>query len=181
MNTPFLNHFNGIHVGAMIDEIDAHTELWSQITARQTTPGSPHHDTESIFLRWAADQSVEAAFTEIRAVDYPALAMLPECSRIMKVLVQQVLGAVEFGRAMLINLKAGGHIDPHVDEGSYADHYSRFHLVMASDPGNEFRCGNESAFMLPGQLWQFDHKLEHEVWNRSARRRIHLVFDAVIR
>lgn len=164
----------------MTDELREHTELWKQITARQTTPGSPHHDTEAIFLRWCESQTVHAAFTDLAAVDYPARSSLPACSRMIDEL-SSVLGVVELGRVMVVNLLPGGHIDPHIDEGAYADHYQRFHLSMTSEGGNHFRCGDEHMHMRPGEVWWFDHKQTHEVWNRSDSGRIHLILDAVLK
>lgn len=179
MNRPFI-YYGRMPYGGSLDELRKNAALWKQITARQTTPGSPHHDTEAIFLRWCADQSVAAAFTHISAVDYPAREALPKCSRLLMLLEKHV-DVKELGRAMIVNLLPGGHIDAHIDEGAYADHYNaRFHYVMESAPGNVFRCGNECVHMGEGELWRFDHKREHEVWNHSAGPRIHLIFDAVI-
>ena len=164
---------------AIVAEIDAKPALWDQITARQETPGSPHHDTKAIFLRWAASQTVEAAFTEIPAVDYPARAELPACSGMLNMLTE-LIPIYELGRVMVVNLLPGGHIDAHVDEGAYAAHYDRFHLVLEAGVGNIFRVGAESFSGKTGELWWFNNKVEHEVWNQGTQRRLHMIIDAVV-
>jgi hypothetical protein len=157
------------------------SDLWDAFTTRQDTPGSPHHDTRTIVLRGPAAHELtsDIIFNLIASEDTPAVAQLPAV-RELCVAACERLGVKELGRVMLVELKAGGHIDNHLDEGGYAEHYKRFHLVLQSDPGNTFTNGPETIHMAPGQLWQFTHQLEHEVHNNSTRPRIHLIIDATV-
>lgn len=182
MQNSFARITTGLNVGDLLGAIDKHPELWGEITARQTTPGSAHADTESIFLRWAKTQTVDAVFTEIPAIDYPATEKLPAAKQLIDH-VMEIVGASKLGRAMLTSLNPGGLIKPHVDEGEYADHYERFHVVIKSEDGNKFfaRDNNQTevASMQTGELWWFNHKAEHWVINYSRFPRIHLIIDAV--
>lgn len=166
-------------VGHVVNEVDSNEDLWHQITARQDAPGSPHHDTAAIFLRWCRERTIEAAFTDLEAIDYPASAEMP-ASMAMLAWMSEYLSVKQLGRAMIVNLHAGGHIDAHADEGAYAEHYQRFHLCLFSRRGNVFRCGDEETHMRPGDLWTFNHRIEHELWNNSDSMRLHLIFDAVL-
>jgi hypothetical protein len=181
------NSFHCIHHSLDIRPIalalGAEHDLWNEITARQETPGSPHVDTRSIFLRWAADQSLAAVFNDVDAIDYPALNKLPEV-RAMIATIAALVEAEKVGRAMIVSLKPGGVIRPHADEGLYADTYERFHLVLESEPGNTFYLKNgdslpDCAHMEPGELWWFNHKRQHWVENKSNADRIHLIVDMV--
>lgn len=156
-----------------------HCELWDVFTARQDTPGSPHHDTRCIVLRGPVGDllTADVVFNEIQSVDTCAVEYLPAV-RDLCIAACARLGVKELGRVMLVELAPGGHIDRHFDDGAYAAHYQRFHLVLQSDDGNTFTCGAESIHMKPGELWKFDHRAEHEVTNASARPRIHLIIDA---
>jgi len=49
--------------------------------------------------------------------------------------------------------------------------------VLQSQPGVDFRAGDEHVFMPTGSVWWFQNKEEHEVINNSADDRIHLVVD----
>jgi hypothetical protein len=161
---------------------EAHgSDLWDVFTLRQDTPGSPHHDTRTIVLRApaATEWSHDVIFNTIEAEDTNAVEHLPAV-RDLCIAACERLGVKELGRVMLVELAPGGHIDSHFDDGAYAAHYERFHLVLESDEGNTFTNGAESIHMKPGQLWQFNHRAEHEVTNGSGRPRIHLIIDATI-
>lgn len=174
-----------LDVRPLLRSLEMQSSLWTHITARQTTPGTPHVDTQTIFLRWAAAQTIEAVFNDLDAVDYPALMDLPEARGLLAQSVE-ASRANTLGRAIIVRLKPGGRITPHADEGAYADHYERFHLVLQSDAGNRFHVADPAnphiyttAEMKPGQLWWFNHKRTHWVENRSNRERIHLIMDMV--
>lgn len=183
MLTCFKRIASDIAVRPLREAIERSPSLWDEITARQTTPGSPHADTQAIILRWARDQSVEAAFTELTAVNYPAYDKLPEARDLIESLMHTI-GAKELGRAMVVSLKAGGHIPLHEDQGAYADHYERFHIALQSDDRNSFlietdRNQGEWVHMKEGEAWWFNHKRPHQLWNLSSAPRLHLIVDAV--
>jgi GNAT superfamily N-acetyltransferase len=158
----------------------APAELWDAFTARQNAPGSPHHDTRCIVLRGPAADVItsDVVFNMLESVDTPAVEMLPAVRDLCAAACRRIR-AVALGRVMLVELAPGGHIDRHVDEGAYAEHFERFHLVLQSDEGNTFHNGAEAIHMKPGELWKFNHRAEHEVFNQSARPRIHLIIDAI--
>lgn len=172
--------FGQFDVANALDE-QAMCGLWDVFTARQDAPNSPHHDTRTIVLRapMATEWTYDVIFNTIEAEDTNAIAHLPALAQLCRDACQR-LGVKELGRVMLVELAPGGHIDRHFDDGAYAAHYERFHLVLQSDIGNIFANGDEAIHMRPGTLWQFNHRVEHEVTNASARPRIHLIIDATI-
>lgn len=158
--------------------INSQPELWDEITTRQSYVGSAHKDTQTIFLRWCEGQTVDDAFTQIPAIDCPALQKLPEAQSFFEALKNKI-GHVEIGRALIVSLKPGGYITPHIDEGAYADYYERFHFVLYSHKTNLFSCGDDTVEMEMGELWNFNHKNTHWVRNESNMHRVHLIIDAV--
>lgn len=182
MRASFACLISGLDVRPILKALEAKPYLWDQITARQTTPGSPHVDTRAIFLRWAADGSVHAAFNDIEAIDYPAFNELEEARELVGLTIKEAK-ATQLARVLIASLKPGGRITPHADEGLYADTYERFHMVLQSDFGNRFHVGGpkiyETAEMQAGELWWFNHKRTHWVENNSNRERIHLIMDMV--
>jgi hypothetical protein len=161
--------------------IDARPDLWGEITARQDHPMSPHRDTEAVFLRWCRGADVVSVFTDLVAVDYPALHVLHrETWPILDAIVNAV-GGTELGRAMVVNLKPGGFIKPHADEGAYADTFERFHVPLRAPGECYFHVDGdgetETVRMKTGELWWFDHKRTHWVGNASVDPRWHLIVD----
>ena len=167
-------------VGALLDALAAQPSLWDEITVRQEAPGSPHHDTECIWLRGPRDITLDTVFNELRAVDYPSMHELAQAVYPLVAPVLREIGSTQLGRVLIVKLKPGGVIDPHEDTGRYAKAYSRFHLVLTSAPGNTFTCDNQTVHMQPGELWWFNHRGEHSVRNDSDTDRIHLIFDAQV-
>lgn len=168
---------SGLDVAPLNEVLKRQPELFDEITGRQDYPGSAHKDTKCIFLRWCRGLDISAAFTEIPAFDFPAIAKLKEAHELINYAVHRV-GGKELGRILVAKLQGVGRIQPHVDEGLYADHYERFHVVLDSE-ASFFRCGSEITEMKPGELWWFNHKVEHQVWNASLKDRLHLIIDCV--
>lgn len=169
----------GLDTAPLLAKLAGNAALWSDITIRQTYPGTAHADTETIFLRGPSSFAPAAVQEGFSALVFPALAALQhEASALIEPLLGQI-GAQTLGRVMIVKLKPGGHITPHIDEGAYAERFSRFHIVLQADEGNTFRCGGESLRMGAGEAWYFDHRLEHEVHNDSATDRIHVIVDVI--
>jgi hypothetical protein len=168
---------DGLDPAPLMAAIDAQPGIWRAITQRQEYPGTAHADTETIFLRGPIPGCSDV-FNDIRCVDYGVfLDMLaPRVHALLRRLLDSVDGYDEIGRAMIVKLKSGGHIMPHVDEGRYADFYDRFHLVMRG--ACRFRVADAVFSYPPGVVFWFNHKLEHEVWN-SGEDRVHLILDVV--
>lgn len=157
------------------------TPLWDEFTARQETPGSAHHATRCIVLRGPDTENLdhEAVFNCLESVDLPTIERTPATVDLCAAACR-ALRVKQLGRVMLVELPPGASIDRHRDEGAYADHFERFHLALISSPGNLFTCGGETIHMAPGELWKFNHRIEHEVVNHSDTPRVHLIIDAVI-
>lgn len=163
-----------LDVAPLMALIGAEPARWLDITARQTFVGSPHHATETIFIR--GPRASADPLNELESVDFPADAELRDAA--MRLIEALPLRIAELGRVMIVKLKSGGYIDSHTDEGAYAENFSRFHIALQADRGNAFHAGQECAHMRTGECWWFEHRVEHEVANLSYRDRIHLIFDA---
>lgn len=179
-----MNHFTRIPFNfdpaPLLQELAAHPDLWHQITARQNFPGSDHKDTQTIYLRGPGHMEAPADYMKVgNAADYVGnLGMLPRCTEILRQALEAI-GATEVGYVMAVKLKAFCMVTPHVDEGPYSDHFTRFHLVLSTNESCLFNSGDEAVHMPAGELWQFDHKASHQFANFGPSDRIHIIFDAV--
>lgn len=189
MQSSFIKIAENIDVKPLVEELNSKPALWGEITERQFAPGSPHRDTQSIFIRGPKERTLDAIFNAIETVDYPACFKIESLDNIMTSFCKLV-EPKSIGRILIVNLFAGGMIQPHADEGAYADHYDRFHLSLQSEAGNLFYSTHvkderglcvhgEMVHMRAGELYCFNHKREHWLHNQSALGRIHLIIDAV--
>jgi hypothetical protein len=172
-----------IDVSALIKKLDEHPELWHENTLRQNYPGSAHKDTECILVRWTKEVTLDAAFNDLKVVHMPGMEIFHHSMDEIATQIIKPLGDLKTGRVIMAKLKPDGLISPHIDEGPYADAFERFHICLKSEPGNQFYvetspgCG-EFVYMKPGELWWFNHKAMHTVYNGSETDRIHLIIDA---
>ncbi|CAB3731161.1 aspartyl/asparaginyl beta-hydroxylase domain-containing protein [Paraburkholderia rhynchosiae] len=167
-------------------------ELWQEDTFLRHYPQGPFGETESIMLRFPkiADfsrdktgrkmekykQNLLPGYDQHESEDKPAFKVLTEARPIVFALMGSVQGE-RLGRVMINKIVPGGRIFPHADTPVHAEYYSRFHVVLQSQPGVIFRCDDEQVYMATGEVWWFNNKLEHEVINNSADDRIHMIVD----
>lgn len=175
-NRNFMQVLRGLDVSMAVAELARQPELWNQFTARQDYPGSAHHDTKCIVLRGTRPDSTVNVFDDLLSVPWPVMASLPACGYLAVHLIRE-RQASQVGRVLLAQLKPGGVIDEHIDEGAYAEHFTRYHIPLVSEPGNWFDCGGETVEMHPGTAWWFNHHLHHSVRNESNAPRTHLIVD----
>ena len=170
----------GVNVTPLLLALSRRPELWNQNTLRTTHPASPHTQVDDIWLRFneLPEEGDEAKILdEHESVDYPAYAVLTEARQLVMNVFTAVAGE-RLGRVLITRVAPGKRIDPHVDGGSHAAYYQRFHLVLQSNPDSIFRAGDEAIVMHQGELWWFDNEKEHEVINQGKDDRIHLIIDA---
>ena len=89
------------------------------------------------------------------------------------------LGVEDMGRVLIVNLKPSGHVTKHNDQGTYADHYSRFHIVLKSNKWCSQTCGDQEQKFEVGEVWWFNHKELHTAHNVGMTDRVHIIFDCV--
>lgn len=171
----------GLNPEPLLRLIDQHPDLWRQITLRQAYPGSAHTDTETIYLVGPEEFTADSYFNDIGAMPYPAFETLGREAHALIDPVLEKVGQKLMGRILIVKLKPGGHVKQHVDEGKYADHYSRFHIVLSTNAGCVNTTGGEAVHWPAGTAWWFDHKQPHTADNGGDTDRVHIIFDAVTR
>lgn len=174
-----VNLLTGLAVQPIIDKLEYLPELWNDVTIRQDYPGSAHKDTECIFIRGPETFTPEKYFNDLGSYNYPASMKLRDELAPLINAVSTVVDMQELGRILIVKLKPGGHVKAHSDEGKYADHYSRFHIVLTTNPDCTNTTGGESTHWPAATAWWFDHKQMHTADNGGDTDRIHIIVDAV--
>ena len=175
----FVRIAEGLDVEPLLELLDAKPELWKEIDIRQKFTNSPHKDTESIYVRGPLKLSAYYVLWDTGSYDYPCMEYLkPALVPLMRPILEQ-LEVKEMGRVLIVNLKPSGHVIKHNDQGTYADHYSRFHLVLRSNQWCSQTCGDQMQKFEAGEVWWFNHKKLHTADNVGMTDRVHLIFDCV--
>jgi hypothetical protein len=163
----------------LLQEIQRQDWLWKEDTYLRDYPQGPFGDTETIFLRFppcSVNELERGERDQHECVWMDGAVHLPAALPIIRSLMTAV-GGERLGRVMINKLKAGGRVYPHADTPAHAQYWDRYHVVLKSGPGCNFRCGDEWVNMPTGRVWWFQNAIEHEVVNNSADDRIHMIVD----
>ena len=185
----FLKIAEGINVTPLLNALYRKQHLWKADDFLRKFPQGPFGETDTVYLRFQdhvkvdTDEELELyqqnklAGHDLHECPWrPEINELPEARSHIMALMQS-MGTTRLGRCMINRIVPGGRIFPHADSKWHAEYWDRYHLVIQSEPGNVFRCGDEQVWMRQGELWWFQNAVEHEVINNSAEDRIHLVMD----
>ena len=167
---------HSIDVAPVLSALSRHPELWDQNTLRTTHPGTAHAQVSDIWLHFNATDNPAAVIDDRDVMPYPAWHVLPQIRPVVFGLMRLVDG-VRLGRTIITRLPPGKVITPHVDGGSPATYYERYHVALQSLPGALFHAGDETVNMTTGEAWWFDNTALHSVENGSADDRIVLICD----
>jgi len=173
-----MNHFRLLgHLDTtdLLVSLHSRRREWDAITLRQDTPGSPHRDTRSIFLRGPEAPTPVTWFQDVPHKDYPLLSEWPEAQAILETVNAAVPG--QLGKVMLIELKPGGALAWHIDQGPYSEQHLRLHLPVITNPGAMLYSGGEAVHLPVGLLTEFDNTSLHSAANFGEYPRVHLVID----
>lgn len=182
-------------VNPLVLAIKRRPELWQADTFLRHYPQGPFGETEAIMLRFPViatgltEEEIQAykenrlpGHDQHESVDQPAYKVLHEARPLVMGLMARV-GGERLGRVIINKIKPGGRIFRHADTPEHANYYTRFHIVLQGNPGAVLRCGDfagdkaETFNMVTGDVFWFNNKLEHEVFNNSNDDRISMVVD----
>jgi mannose-6-phosphate isomerase-like protein (cupin superfamily) len=170
----FLKLASGFDVTPIMLELHRSPGLWDENTHRQSYPGTPHADTNSVWVRYrpAAEIKDLRSFAEQhRNVFWPAWRELPSLRPLVFGLMTRV-SAVELGSILITRIPLGGEVRLHSDKGSWAPEFynTKVHVTLAGS--SESTCDGEVVTMVQGDIFTFDNLRPHSVLNNGDRDRI---------
>jgi hypothetical protein len=169
-----------IDIEPILEAIKKNEDVYNAVTIRQDIEGSPHKDTRAMYLRMPHPPFTADKFlNSLEVIDWPLMTE-DAFSKVIRRIA--FLTFQEPARAMIVELAPGGYIDPHIDQGIYAENTDRYHLCITTNDGCFCKIGDdeddvETVFMKPGQLYWFDKHSLHRVANLGTAPRIHLIVD----
>jgi hypothetical protein len=176
----FLKIASGLDVMPLLQQLEAHPELWDMNRRRKDAPGTPHSRMSDIWVRYNDVKPFEKAgdFSKFNdehfPVWYPAYRALPALKPIIFHLMALTEGE-HLGGVLITKIPPGEGIREHADRGWHVEFYDKFYLSIRSSPGAKFVCYDEALEPKPGECWRFDNRLPHSVKNESNEDRITLI------
>ena len=80
-------------------------------------------------------------------------------------------------RSLLVRLRPGGAIPPHVDDGFSLTNSHRLHIAVVTNAHALFRVGGELRHLKPGDVVEINNRRKHSASNDGAAPRVHLICD----
>jgi hypothetical protein len=136
-----------------------------------------HRDTRSILFTWLPNDWVPGSAPQMTIHDYAP----PDVTRAARACGAAI--ARHFGgqivKLMLAELRPGGVIRPHRDTAEALRLSHRCHVPVVTNPLVEFRVDDQPLALREGVAYEIDNTRPHEVANRGATPRVHLICDVM--
>lgn len=161
-----------VDVGPLAEALAAQPEsLWTADVAFQKRL-APYRQTQTIYLMMTLG-GVEAPTQRLAGWEPLRHAFEP---------IERRIGSFYPGAGRALNaqialLGPGGAIPEHVDYGPVLEATHRVHVPLETQPGVLFLVEGQNVPLEVGQAYELDNMRPHAVFNRSLRRRIHLIVD----
>lgn len=176
--TPIWPVTSGFDVGPLVEQLQAHPEVWNTHRERTEQYGTPHNGVSDIWVRYNAWDHYTgdwAAFHEPHeSVWYPVVADIPAAWSLARK-VKRLAGAETLGGVLITKIPPGGRVEPHVDGGWHAAHYRKLAVQVKGNQDQAFCFEDAQLRAEPGEVYEFDNSQRHWVVNDSDTDRITLI------
>ncbi len=171
----FLQIASGIDVTPLAMELARQPELWNVYAERLTVPGSPHRETDDIWLRYKdrTENAATGAYGNFadphEAIWYPGFYKLPSARKLIFDLCARV-ESERLGGVLIYRVPAGKQIYVHEDKGWHPEYFDKFNIAVQSQPGCAFYYPEQGEAMkqVTGDVHWFRNTIPHGVVNESS-------------
>ena len=159
------------------------SEEWDKDTAARNSKakagGNTNLDVRALMVRYKSASSSGPGFKDYEKNDTELLNKLkPYLDKIISQ-VKDFYGYENLKLTTLLftELKSGGRIPEHVDDGPMLTTNHRLHIPIYTDPAVIFTFDHIDYYLEPGNAYEINNQIIHEVKNDSNIDRIHMMID----
>lgn len=168
-----------VDISLLLNQLEAHPQLWNQYTERRDANGSPHTQMSDIWIRFRDKKELTSPdkYREMHMpVWYPAADKLTEVKRIALDMMAY-FRAEQLGGILITKIPPKGEIKPHDDRGGWhAEYYNtKIYIPLKSNSACINTCEGDEVNMKAGEVWQFDNLKTHAVYNHGDSERMTLI------
>ena len=157
-------------------------EEWNKDTVVRNSKekvGNTNLDTRALMLKYKSMAATGPGFVDYEKND---VEIVHKLQPILKQIVSDIKKFYRYENLKLTTilfseLKKGGIIPEHVDEGKMLTTHHRIHIPLVSDPAVKFTLDHKDYYLEPGHGYEINNQLLHEVKNESNIARIHMIID----
>ena len=161
----------GVNVAPLVEEIDAHPELWGANGWRKDLP--VHKEMDDIWIRYAEHE--EDFRRPHFPVWYPAYYKLTKV-RPLLFASMTIMDGTHLGGVLITRIPPKGNIPAHADTEWHPMFYNcKLYFVLKTNPECIFRVEDERVSMKVGEVWRIDNTVEHDIINDGDTERMTLI------
>lgn len=157
-------------------------EEWAKDTEIRNSKakvGNTNLDTRALMLKYKSAASVGKGFVNYEKNDTETLNKLKP---ILENIISDIKKFYGYENLKLTNiifteLRKGGIIPEHIDEGKMLSTNHRIHIPIISNPDVKFVLDHKEYYLEPGHGYEINNQILHEVRNESDVDRIHMIID----
>jgi hypothetical protein len=177
----YFKKLGSVDVSAAVAQIDAHPELWNQITWRSEGK-SPHRETQDI---WVRNRKVDEIAANRRSILEPHLPVFYPAWEVLTELHPIVFGVIArhratcLGHILITRIPEGCQVYPHHDRGSWHSETMDFKvwIPLKAPAGCVNTVEDEAVVMRRGEIFTFDNMKTHGVKNFGPGERQTLIIS----
>jgi len=166
------------NVHPLVEQLEAHPDVWDRITLRTEGHTTPHSQISDIWVRynpWRNFTGDREAFNGPHVPEwYPCVHEIPAAWSLARK-VQRHMGYAKLGFVLITRLKPGCEVKPHTDSGWHAETHDKFALQIKGNKDQSFCFDEASLSAEPDDLYRFDNSKTHWVKNESDSERITMI------
>jgi len=136
-------------------------------------------DTRALLLKYKSSAAIGPGFVDYEKND---VETLNELKPFLDEIISDAKNFYGYENLKLTNvifteLRRGGIIPEHTDQGKMLTTHHRIHIPLVSDPAVKFTLDHKDYYLEPGHGYEINNQLTHEVRNESNIDRIHMIID----
>ena len=157
-------------------------EEWNKDTAVRNSKekvGNTNLDTRALLLKYKSSASIGLGFANYEKND---VEMLNKLKPFLDEIISNAKNFygyknLKISSVAFSELRRGGIIPEHTDEGKMLTTHHRIHIPLVSDPAVKFTLDHKDYYLEPGHGYEINNQLVHDVRNESNIDRIHMIID----